>query len=75
MFDKSVEDDRIHGGVDGVPGVSGGVMVSSNLALCTMFKNEAAYLEEWLEYHQLIGVTKVKRVSWAKKYSRHADLW
>lgn len=29
------------------------------MALCTMFKNEAAYLEEWLQYHRLLGVSKV----------------
>ena len=26
------------------------------LAICAVFKNEAAYLEEWIEYHKLIGV-------------------
>jgi hypothetical protein len=26
------------------------------LSLCTVFKNEAAYLREWIEYHLLIGV-------------------
>lgn len=31
----------------------------TTLALCTMFKNEAPYLEEWLQYHRLLGVSKV----------------
>lgn len=32
---------------------------STTLAICTMFKNEAPYLDEWLEYHRLLGVSKV----------------
>ena len=28
----------------------------SNLAVCAIFRNESAYLEEWLTYHSLIGV-------------------
>ncbi len=27
-----------------------------DLAICTIFKNEAPYLEEWIEYHKLVGV-------------------
>jgi hypothetical protein len=27
-----------------------------NLAICALFKNEAKYLKEWIEYHRLIGV-------------------
>lgn len=27
-----------------------------NLSVCAIFKNEAPYLKEWIEYHQLIGV-------------------
>lgn len=27
-----------------------------NLAVCAIFKNEAPYLQEWIEYHQMIGV-------------------
>jgi len=26
------------------------------LAVCTIFQNEAKYLEEWIEFHQLVGV-------------------
>ncbi len=26
------------------------------LSVCALFKNEAAYLKEWLEYHQMVGV-------------------
>ncbi len=26
------------------------------LAICAVFKNEVAYLQEWIEYHKLIGV-------------------
>lgn len=57
---KLVETEFIHLERDGVQGVSG---EGPRLVLCTMFKNEAAYLEEWLQYHQLLGVSKVKRVS------------
>ena len=27
-----------------------------NLSICAIFKNEAPYLKEWIEYHKLIGV-------------------
>ncbi len=27
-----------------------------NFSVCAVFKNEAPYLKEWIEYHQLIGV-------------------
>ena len=27
-----------------------------NLSICTLFKNEAKNLREWIEYHQLVGV-------------------
>ncbi len=27
-----------------------------NLSICAIFKNEAKYLKEWIEYHQLVGV-------------------
>lgn len=27
-----------------------------NLVVCALFKNEAKYLKEWIEYHRLIGV-------------------
>lgn len=43
-----------------MPGEPGGSLMGTNLVLCTMFKNEAAYLEEWLQYHQLLGVSKVR---------------
>ncbi|CAB1103584.1 unnamed protein product [Ectocarpus sp. CCAP 1310/34] len=33
--------------------------LETELVLCTMFKNEATYLEEWLQYHQLLGVSRV----------------
>lgn len=33
--------------------------LGTTVALCTLFKNEAPYLEEWLKYHQLLGVSKV----------------
>lgn len=26
------------------------------LSICTLFKNEATYLKEWIEYHRLVGV-------------------
>jgi hypothetical protein len=28
------------------------------LAVCAIFKNEATYLQEWLEFHRLVGVEK-----------------
>ncbi|CAM9267501.1 unnamed protein product [Laminaria digitata] len=40
-------------------GSNGGQSVDTTLALCTMFKDEAPYLEEWLQYHWLLGVSKV----------------
>lgn len=43
--------------------VSGEGLFGPKLVLCTMFKNEAPYLEEWLQYHQLLGVSKVRLVS------------
>lgn len=42
-----------------VPGVPGGGALGTTMAICTMFKNEAPYLEEWLQYHRLLGVSKV----------------
>jgi Glycosyltransferase family 92 len=27
-----------------------------NLSICAIFKNEATYLKEWIEYHRLVGV-------------------
>lgn len=27
-----------------------------NLSVCSMFKNEAQYLKEWIEFHKLVGV-------------------
>lgn len=27
-----------------------------NLAICSLFKDEAAYLREWIEFHKLVGV-------------------
>lgn len=27
-----------------------------NLSICTLFNNEAPYLDEWIEYHHLLGV-------------------
>ena len=29
-----------------------------NLAMCAIFKNEAPYLKEWIEFHRLMGVKK-----------------
>ncbi len=28
------------------------------VAICTIFQNEAPYLKEWIEFHKLVGVTK-----------------
>ena len=27
-----------------------------NLSICAIFKNEAKYLKEWIEYHRIFGV-------------------
>ncbi|CAM9178873.1 unnamed protein product, partial [Ectocarpus sp. 12 AP-2014] len=40
------------------PGVPTGAPFGSSMVICTMFKNEAPYLEEWLQYHRLLGVSK-----------------
>lgn len=61
--EKAAEDEFMPAEGDGMRGVSGEVLLGPKLMLCTMFKNEATYLEEWLQYHQLLGVSKVKRVS------------
>jgi hypothetical protein len=29
-----------------------------NLSICAIIKNEVDYLEEWIEFHRLVGVTK-----------------
>lgn len=34
----------------------GGGVKKYDLAICAVFKNEAAYLQEWIEYHRLVGV-------------------
>lgn len=31
---------------------------SCDFAICAIFKNEALYLEEWIEYHRFIGINK-----------------
>lgn len=46
---------------DNVGASQGPKRVDFSVVLCTMFKNEALYLEEWLEYHQMLGVSKVSR--------------
>lgn len=33
--------------------------LSPKIVICTMFRNEGLYLEEWLKYHLLLGVSKV----------------
>lgn len=32
------------------------VEMKHKLSVCALFKNEAMYLKEWLEYHQMVGV-------------------
>ena len=27
-----------------------------DLSVCAIFKDEASYLKEWIEYHKLVGV-------------------
>ncbi len=41
-----------------LPGYSDGPAPAKkyNLSICVLFKNEAPYLKEWIEYHRLIGV-------------------
>ena len=31
-------------------------MKKYQLAICSIFKNEGKYIQEWIEYHKLIGV-------------------
>lgn len=57
---KRVEVEHAHLREDVMASVSSGGLLGTNLVLCTVFKNEAAYLEEWLQYHQLLGVSKVR---------------
>eukprot|EP00903_Cladosiphon_okamuranus_P013281 g12381.t1 len=73
---QSAENEFIHLEADGMRGVSG---EGPKLVLCTMFKDEATYLEEWLQYHQVLGVSKIhlydndstdKSRSLLKKYER-----
>lgn len=45
--------------VSGILPGTGGQPLDTSLVLCTMFKDEAPYLEEWLQYHRLLGVSKV----------------
>lgn len=45
------------------PGVPTGASFGSSMVICTMFKNEAPYLEEWLQYHRLLGVSKVSSLA------------
>lgn len=45
--------------ISGGSGVSGFEPLETTVAICTMFKNEAPYLEEWLQYHRALGVSKV----------------
>lgn len=33
-----------------------GELKKYNLSVCAVFKNEAPYLKEWIEYHKLVGV-------------------
>ncbi|CAM9524026.1 unnamed protein product [Laminaria digitata] len=49
---SGTEDPLTFGGDSGQP-------VDTSLALCTMFKDQGPYLEEWLQYHWLLGVSKV----------------
>ncbi|MBS1957751.1 MAG: glycosyltransferase family 92 protein [Cyanobacteria bacterium SZAS-4] len=35
-----------------------GIKWQNTLAITTMFQNEARFLEEWIEYHRLVGVEK-----------------
>ena len=32
--------------------------LKDNLSICAMFRNEASYLREWIEYHLLVGVDR-----------------
>lgn len=50
-----------HGaGGERASGIPAGGLSGQTLVLCTMFKNESPYLDEWLEYHRLLGVSKVR---------------
>ena len=32
------------------------LLANNSIAICAMFKNEAPYLKEWIEFHRIIGV-------------------
>eukprot|EP00752_Nemacystus_decipiens_P015810 g14120.t1 len=73
---KSAEDEFFHSVGGGMRDVAG---EGPKLILCTMFKNEEPYLEEWLQYHELLGISKIhlydndstdKSRSLLKKYER-----
>lgn len=36
--------------------ISSDMFKKYNLSICTVFKNEANYLKEWIEYHRILGV-------------------
>ena len=31
---------------------------AGNLAICALFRDEAPYLEEWIEYHRLVELSR-----------------
>lgn len=45
-----------HVQVDGPQAGQSKVEKKYQLSACAFFKNEAAYLKEWIEYHQMVGV-------------------
>lgn len=47
----------------GALGLVRGGPLSTTVVICTMFKNEGLYLEEWLQYHLLLGISKVSALS------------
>ena len=45
--------------ISGIPSGTRVLPLDTSLVLCTMFKDEGPYLEEWLQYHRLLGISKV----------------
>lgn len=57
---ESIRTEAVNGSISqGASGLLGSGPLSPKIVICTMFRNEGLYLEEWLKYHLLLGVSKV----------------
>lgn len=55
-YDVDDYDDLIMGGNESV--INNFMATEVNITMCTMVKNEAKYVREWVEFHSLVGVSK-----------------